>query len=207
MSMIFRCVSYLCALALCTSSCGNTSKDLTFPSLSNPSTSVASTTTTVANELVESAVSTESATTDSVVSDFSNIFMLRAQCGRMPETCPVSQITATGSELAAELTKTMRERVAGNLRTRAGAGKLRVRIESVEIIDTSHAVVHTCVFDSVVLFDSGQVDSAADDIVFDDSVISVRTKWNVQRENGTWKWRDARGYQRKVGGDLCGFSR
>ena len=133
--------------------------------------------------------------------------MLRAQCGRMPETCPVSQMTATGSELAAELTKTMRERVAGNLRTRAGAGKLRVRIESVEIIDTSHAVVHTCVFDSVVLFDSGQVDSAADDIVFDDSVISVRTKWNVQRENGTWKWRDARGYQRKVGGDLCGFSR
>ena len=207
MSMIFRCVSYLCALALCTSSCGNTSKDLTFPSLSNPSTSVTSTTTTVANELVESAVSTESATTDSVVSDFSNIFMLRAQCGRMPETCPVSQMTATGSELAAELTKTMRERVAGNLRTRAGAGKLRVRIESVEIIDTSHAVVHTCVFDSVVLFDSGQVDSAADDIVFDDSVISVRTKWNVQRENGTWKWRDARGYQRKVGGDLCGFSR
>ena len=207
MSMIFRCVSYLCALALCTSSCGNTSKDLTFPSLSNPSTSVASTTTTVANELVESAVSTESATTDSVVSDFSNIFMLRAQCGRMPETCPVSQMTATGSELAAELTKTMRERVAGNLRTRAGAGKLRVRIESVEIIDTSHAVVHTCVFDSVVLFDSGQVDSAADDIVFDDSVISVRTKWNVQRENGTWKWRDARGYQRKVEGDLCGFSR
>ena len=207
MSMIFRCVSYLCALALCTSSCGNTSKDLTFPSFSNPSTSVTSTTTTVANELVESAVSTESATTDSVVSDFSNIFMLRAQCGRMPETCPVSQMTATGSELAAELTKTMRERVAGNLRTRAGAGKLRVRIESVEIIDTSHAVVHTCVFDSVVLFDSGQVDSAADDIVFDDSVISVRTKWNVQRENGTWKWRDARGYQRKVGGDLCGFSR
>ena len=207
MSMIFRCVSYLCALALCTSSCGNTSKDLTFPSLSNPSTSVASTTTTVANELVESAVSTESATTYSVVSDFSNIFMLRAQCGRMPETCPVSQMTATGSELAAELTKTMRERVAGNLRTRAGAGKLRVRIESVEIIDTSHAVVHSCVFDSVVLFDSGQVDSAADDIVFDDSVISVRTKWNVQRENGTWKWRDARGYQRKVGGDLCGFSR
>lgn len=207
MSKIFRCVSYLCALALFGSSCGNASKDLTFPSLSNPSTSVASTTTTVANELVESAVSTESATTDSVVSDFSNIFMLRAQCGRMPETCPVSQMTATGSELAAELTKTMRERVAGNLRTRAGAGKLRVRIESVEIIDTSHAVVHTCVFDSVVLFDSGQVDSAADDIVFDDSVISVRTKWNVQRENGTWKWRDARGYQRKVGGDLCGFSR
>jgi len=116
-------------------------------------------------------------------------------------------MTAAGSELAAELATTMRERVAGNLRTRAGAGKLRVRIESVEIIDTSHAVVHTCVFDSVVLFDSGQVDSAADDIVFDDSVISVRTRWNVQSENGTWKWRDARGYQRKVGGDLCGFSR
>lgn len=206
MSKLVRFVSYLCALALCGTSCGNSSRDLTFPSLSNPSTSAASTTTTVPNELVESVVHTGSATTDSVVSDFSNIFMLRAQCGRMPETCPVSEMTVSGSELASELAQTMRERVAGNLRTRAGAGKLRVRIESVEIIDTSHAVVHTCVFDSVVLFDSGQVDSAADDIVFDDSVISVRTKWNVQRENGTWKWRDARGYQRKVGGDLCGFS-
>lgn len=206
MSKIYRYVSYLCALALCGTSCGNVSKDLSFSSLANPSTSAASSTTTVANELVESAVNTGSTATDSVVSDFSNIFMLRAQCGRMPETCPVSEMTATGSELAAELATTMRERVAGNLRTRAGAGKLRVRIESVEIIDTSHAVVHTCVFDSVVLFDSGQVDSTADDIVFDDSVISFRTKWNVQRENGVWKWRDARGYQRKVGGDLCGFS-
>lgn len=206
MSKIYRYVSYLCALALCGTSCGNVSKDLSFSSLANPSTSAASSTTTVANELVESAVNTGSTATDSVVSDFSNIFMLRAQCGRMPETCPVSEMTATGSELAAELATTMRERVAGNLRTRVGAGKLRVRIESVEIIDTSHAVVHTCVFDSVVLFDSGQVDSTADDIVFDDSVISFRTKWNVQRENGVWKWRDARGYQRKVGGDLCGFS-
>ena len=207
MSKIFCYVSYLCALALCGTSCGNAPRDLSFSPLSIPSTSEASTTTTVADELVESVISTGSASTDSVVSDFTNIFMLRAQCGRMPETCPVSQMTAAGSELAAELATTMRERVAGNLRTRAGAGKLRVRIESVEIIDTSHAVVHTCVFDSVVLFDSGQVDSAADDIVFDDSVISVRTRWNVQRENGTWKWRDARGYQRKVGGDLCGFSR
>ena len=83
---------------------------------------------------------------------------------------------------------------------------LRVRIESVEIIDTNRATVHTCIFDSVVLFDSGQIDGAADDIVFDDSVISAFMVWNVQLNNGTWKWVSSTATQRKIGGDICGFA-
>jgi hypothetical protein len=141
-----------------------------------------------------------------VVRDFSRIYEQRAQCGRTPEQCPINEMTVRGSPLHNSLTEVMNERVVGNLYTRSDAGKLRVRIESVEIIDTNRATVHTCIFDSVVLFDSGQIDGAADDIVFDDSVISAFMVWNVQLSNGTWKWVSSTATQRKIGGDICGFA-
>jgi hypothetical protein len=115
-------------------------------------------------------------------------------------------MAVNGSPLFNSLTEIMNERIVGNLYTRRDAGKLRVRIESVEIIDTNRATVHTCIFDSVVLFDSGQIDGAADDIVFDDSVISAFMVWNVQLNNGTWKWVSSTATQRKIGGDICGFA-
>jgi hypothetical protein len=115
-------------------------------------------------------------------------------------------MTVKGSPLHNSLTEIMNERVVGSLYTRSDAGKLRVRIESVEIIDTNRATVHTCIFDSVVLFDSGQIDGAADDIVFDDSVISAFMVWNVQLSNGLWKWVSSTATQRKIGGDICGFA-
>lgn len=100
----------------------------------------------------------------------------------------------------------MNERIIGHLYTRKDAGKLRVRIESVEMIDTFRATVHTCIFDSVVLFDSGQINSAADDIVFDDSVISAFMVWTVQLDFGIWKWVSTTATQRKIGADICGFA-
>jgi len=115
-------------------------------------------------------------------------------------------MAVTGSALFNSLTSIMKERVAEQLYTRTDAGKLRVRIESVEIVDTFRATVHTCIFDSVVLFDSGQIDSTADDIVFDDSVISALMVWNVQLDHGTWKWVSSTATQRKIGADLCGFA-
>jgi hypothetical protein len=111
-------------------------------------------------------------------------------------------MAVNGSPLFNSLTETMNERIVGNLYTRRDAGKLRVCIESVEIIDTNRATVHTCIFDSVVLFDSGQIDG----IVFDDSVISAFMVWNVQLNNGTWKWVSSTATQRKIGGDICGFA-
>jgi hypothetical protein len=151
-------------------------------------------------------VAGDTGTTDSIVSDFSRIYEQRAQCGRTPEQCPINEMTVKGSSLHISLTEIMNERIVGNLYTRIDAGKLRVRIESVEIISTNRATVHTCIFDSVVLFDSGQIDGATDDIVFDDSVISAFMVWNVQLDNGTWKWVSSTATQRKIGGDICGFA-
>ena len=204
-------IRYLCvalpAVILATS-CATPSDELTFTtSASTPPTSNKSTTTTTApSERVESVVANNSDTITRVVRDFSRIYEERAQCGRTPEQCPINEMTVKGSPLHISLTEIMNERIVGNLYTRSDAGKLRVRIESVEIIDTKRATVHTCIFDSVVLFDSGQIDGAADDIVFDDSVISAFMVWNVQLNNGRWKWVSSTATQRKIGGDICGFT-
>jgi hypothetical protein len=204
--MRYLCVA-LPAVFLATS-CAALSDELTFttttPTLPTPNKST--TTTSSPSERVESVVVNNTDSVNRVVRDFSRIYEQRAQCGRTPEQCPINEMTVRGSPLHNSLTEVMNERVVGNLYTRSDAGKLRVRIESVEIIDTNRATVHTCIFDSVVLFDSGQIDGAADDIVFDDSVISAFMVWNVQLSNGTWKWVSSTATQRKIGGDICGFA-
>ena len=195
------------AVVLATS-CATPSDELTFTTTAStpPASNKSTTTTTVPSERVDSVVTNDSDTITRVVRDFSRIYEERAQCGRTPEQCPINEMTVKGSPLHSSLTEIMNERIVGNLYTRSDAGKLRVRIESVEIIDTKRATVHTCIFDSVVLFDSGQIDGAADDIVFDDSVISAFMVWNVQLNNGRWKWVSSTATQRKIGGDICGFT-
>lgn len=202
-----RYLRYGAPLVVLITSCGAPSDELTFNTMTTTLGVSASTTTTIApSERVESVVANNSDVTKQVVSDFSRIYEQRAQCGRTPEQCPIAQMSVKGSPLFSSLTLIMNERVVGNLYTRTDAGKLRVRIESVEIIDTFRATVHTCIFDSVVLFDSGQIDSAADDIVFDDSIISAFMVWNVQLDHGTWKWVSSTATQRKIGADICGFA-
>jgi hypothetical protein len=197
----------LTAVVLATS-CATPSDELTFTTTAStlPPSNKSTTTTIAASERVESVVANNLGTINRVVRDFSRIYEERAQCGRTPEQCPIDEMTLKGSPLHSSLTEIMNERIVGNLYTRSDAGKLRVRIESVEIINPKRATVHTCIFDSVVLFDSGQIDGTADDIVFDDSVISAFMVWNVQLDKGTWKWVSSTATQRKIGGDICGFA-
>jgi len=187
------------AVVLATS-CATLINELTFITVATtlPASNESTTTTIAPSERVETVVTNNLGTINRVVRDFSRIYESRAQCGRTPEQCPVNEMTVKGSPLHSSLTEIMNERIVGNLYTRSDAGKLRVRIESVEIIDTTRATVHTCIFDSVVLFDSGQIDGPADDIVFDDSVISAFMVWNVQLDNGTWKWVSSTATQRKI---------
>jgi hypothetical protein len=202
-----RYLRYGLPVVVLATSCGAPSNELTFNTVPTTLGVSTSTTTTIApSERVESIVASDTGTTANIVSDFSRIYEQRAQCGRTPGQCPIAQMAVKGSPLFNSLTTTMNERILGNLYTRTDAGKLRVRIESVEITDTFRATVHTCIFDSVVLFDSGQIDGATDDIVFDDSVISAFMVWNVQLDRGTWKWVSSTATQRRIGADICGFA-
>ena len=203
---LIRCLRYWAPAVLLVTGCGSQREELSFKTVVAATSSASTTTTSAPSERVESVVSSNADTTTNIVNDFSRIYKQRAQCGRTPQLCPIEQMAVTGSSLYGLLASIMDERIVGHLYTRTDAGKLRVRIESVEIVDTFHATVHTCIFDSVVLFDSGQIDSATDDIVFDDSVISAFMVWNVQLDHGTWKWVSSTATQRKIGADLCGFA-
>jgi hypothetical protein len=125
------------AVVLATS-CATPSNELTFITTAStlPAANKSTTTTIAASERVESVVASNSETINRVVRDFSRIYEERAQCGRTPEQCPINEMAVKGSPLHSSLTEIMNERIVGNLYTRSDAGKLRVRIESVKIIDT-----------------------------------------------------------------------
>lgn len=146
------------------------------------------------------------ATTQQIAAEFTHLVNLRVQCGRRPATCPISRMTAPESKYRRYLTALMKIRTDANLATRSGAGKFRFRIDTISITSQSSAVVHTCIFDSLVVFDSGQSDSTRDDIVFDDDVISGHTAWQVVVDDGKWKWSDATNTDTNYGKDICGFA-
>lgn len=145
-------------------------------------------------------------TSQQIAAEFTHLVNLRVQCGRRPVTCPISRMTAPESKYRRYLTALMNIRTEANLATRSGAGKFRFRIDSIDVISPSSAVVHTCIFDSLVVFDSGQSDSTRDDIVFDDDVISGHTAWQVVVDDGKWKWSDATSTDTNYGKDICGFT-
>ena len=160
---------------------------------------------TVVNAVDGQPVATESPELAALRSDFVRALTLRRQCSRMPERCAISGFAVPDSQLFVSITQLMQERTAGNIRSRAGAGTYRYRIESLQIDDTSHALVHTCTYDSVVLFDSGQLDSTADDIVFNNHTTSNRTAWSLELHDGHWKWVSGEILETFFGGDICGF--
>lgn len=145
-------------------------------------------------------------TVQQITTEFAELINARVQCGRRPSTCPVNQLTAPESKYRRYLTTLMEIRVNANLATRSGSGEFRFRIESIDFISPFVAVVHTCIFDSLVVFDSGQSNSIRDDIVFDDDVISGRTAWHVVVDDGKWKWSDATSIDMSYGKDICGFT-
>ena len=160
---------------------------------------------TVVNAVDAQPVASEPVDIAKIRSDFVRVLTLRKQCGRQPDKCYISSFVVPGSALNLGTTKLMQERVAGNIRSRAGAGTYRFRIESLLINDISSALVHTCSYDSVVLFDSGQLNSTADDIVFNNHTASNRTAWSLEMHEGHWKWVSGEVLESFFGGDICGF--
>ena len=195
--------SVLLALLVC--ACSSTPNELVvFQPPPAPTTSVV-VPDTVVNAVDAQPVASEPPDIAALRSDFVRVLTLRKQCGRQPDQCDIDSFAVPGSALYAGTTKLMLERTAGNIRSRAGAGTYRFRIESLQINDTSHALVHTCSYDSVVLFDSGQLDSTADDIVFNNHTASNRTAWSLEMHAGHWKWISSEVLESFFGGDICGF--
>ena len=129
------------------------------------------------------------------------LYGLRMACGRNPARCDVGALAAPASAYRTALAELMALRVRHGLRTVAGHGELRWRVESVLRDGAERALVHTCATDSLVVFDSAGGDPG---YVFDDSVVSTKTEWVMVRHDGAWKWSEERILAQRRGARLCG---
>ena len=129
------------------------------------------------------------------------LYGLRMACGRNPARCDVGALAAPASPYRSALTELMALRVRHGLRTVAGHGSLRWRVESVSRTGADRAAVHTCATDSLVVFDAAGGEPG---FVFDDNVVSTRTEWIIVRHDGAWKWSEERILAQRRGVGLCG---
>lgn len=129
------------------------------------------------------------------------LYGLRMACGRNPARCNFGALAAPASPYRSAVTELMALRVRHGLRTVAGHGSLRWRVESVSRTGADRAVVHTCAIDSLVVFDAAGGEPG---FVFDDSVVSTRTEWVIVHHDGAWKWSEERILAQRRGVGLCG---
>ena len=141
-----------------------------------------------------------------IADDFVENTNIMLQCGRTPKNCPIAKITAPDTGYRVYMIEKIKIRVEANLATRPGAGKYKIRIDSIEKIGTTSALVHTCLFDSLVVFDSGQSDTTRDDIIFDDDIVSTHTTWTLYLDEGRWKWAGSTPHDATSWEDICGFN-
>lgn len=141
-----------------------------------------------------------------IADDFVENTNIMLQCGRTPKICPIARITAPDTGYRVYMIEKIKIRVEANLATRPGAGKYKIRIDSIEKIGTTSALVHTCLFDSLVVFDSGQSNTTRDDIIFDDDVVSTHTTWTLYLDEGRWKWAGSTPHDATSWEDICGFN-
>lgn len=137
------------------------------------------------------------ASEEELITAFNFAIHQRIDCGRDPYHCDVQSFADVGSPLFVEISELMKIRQNANI-VASKSGSLRYRIEAVEFRTTDIATVTTCITDDTVLLDG--------EIIFDDSLFSVQTKWTMVRSGQTWLWESAQALHWDVEEDLCGFA-
>lgn len=185
---------------LCLSACRTSATSITGEVPETLPVAVASTTgKSLSNELSpDSVVGLSVVTTEEeLIAAFNFAIHQRIACGRDPYHCDVQSFADVGSPLFAEISELMKIRRNANI-VASESGSLRYRIEAVEFRTTDIATVTTCITDDTVLVDG--------EIIFDDSLFSVQTKWTMVRSGQTWLWESAQALHWDVEEDLCRFA-
>ena len=137
------------------------------------------------------------ATEEELIMAFNFAIHQRIDCGRDLYHCDVQSFTDVDSPLFVEISELMKIRRNANI-VASNNGSLRYRIEAVEFRTTDIAIVTTCITDDTVLVDG--------EIIFDDSLFSVQTKWTMVRSGQTWLWESSQALHWDVEEDLCRFA-
>jgi hypothetical protein len=166
-----------------------------------PATTIAATTTTTTTELVTTTTVDPKAEVEAA---YLAALEARKACAYDPVNCNYALIAVPGSPQDLFTRETMKGRIENDLRPVNGFGKAVTRVDDV-ILGGDVAFVTICGLDSIVLFDIVDPANPGDDIVFDDSTISQRVKWEMRRTNGVWLMFEGTELERSTGEDLCDF--
>lgn len=124
------------------------------------------------------------------------------QCNYDPVTCDFDAVAAPASPYGNQFKSAMAEWVVDGLRVIEGNGSFLYKIEGIELsVDTSY--VTTCSVDSFVTFAVGDISDPSDDLVFDDSVTSRRTQWEMLQVDDHWRLFQSFPLERADGVGLC----
>ena len=129
---------------------------------------------------------------------------VRNSCNIDPGGCDFAAIALPGSPYDEFNRKVMAFRLENNLRAVQGVGEFQVRVEAQDF-DDDVSYVTACSLDSIVLFDVGASAGREDDIIFDDSVVSQRVRWQMRRTGAQWRIVAGEELGKLTGEDMCGF--
>ena len=127
---------------------------------------------------------------------FAQLMQARIECGRNPYSCDVATFTEVNSPMYLNLTELIDTRRRAHI-TATGGGQIRYRIDKVEMVSDSKALMYICMTDDVVLVDG--------DIIFDDSMMSSLVTFTLVKVDEQWLWSEGTPTQWTSEGDLCGF--
>lgn len=134
--------------------------------------------------------------TDLVRQAFDELMLIRSACGRDPFSCQVADIAVEGSPIFLDLDQLIQDRRAANI-VASTHGSIRYRIDRVELLGDSRALITTCITDDVVLMDG--------DIIFDDAMMSSVIDFEMTKVDDGWRWTAAKAAKWTPEEDLCGF--
>ena len=182
---------------------------------SSPTLSFLNTASTVQESTDSLTLTTEEASTsnsesaaDSVVNETDLVEQVREQfdeslqwinqCNQRPKACHVEDFTIVGTDYHKALSDQMNLYASSNIYSRSGHGQRRVRIESVNVDEsTMIAEIETCIYDTVIMYMDG--------FIFNDRISSSRARWTLQLDNQRWRWIYYEIHKKLYNTDICNF--
>ena len=172
------------------SGCATTSNPTTRATLNLSSSTIQATTTTTTQPVQP--VSLPPSTTlqtsgpeaqpfDLVAQQFDEFVEWRKNCNFKPKDCAIDEFTIAGTPFNTNFAKVMRDYAKHNIHSRPDDGERKIKVETISQDETTMtAIVHGCVYDTVVLYMGGGI--------YDDKVASSISSWTMQWHNERWYW-------------------
>jgi hypothetical protein len=125
--------------------------------------------------------------TGEIAADFVAAYTALDDCAIEPATCDITRFAAPDSGAGSYLSAKTAFWIERGLRAKPESGPNWTEVTAVEVIDADTAYATACDVDGLVMVEVHDPATAADDVVFDDSVTSTLVRWRLQLTSDGWR--------------------